>query len=587
MEKFTALYCRVSTERQKETGTSLDGQEEMNRKKARDLGVPDNLIKVYKDAASGEDIDRPDMNRLRDDVSKGIIERVIIVHPDRLSRDLVDRLIVCSEFEKYNAMLLFVDSEYKNTPEGQLFFNMQSSIAQYELSLIRKRTKRGSLKSSNNGKIMGLKVAPYGYDYVKGEGKLVINEKEAEFVRKIFHWYVYDKITMREIGNRLCAQGAIPKTKNTPEWSHSSIQRMLKNETYIGKFYYNRRKVSKVKGEKNKNGNPKKGYEYRDKEEWIEIEVPAIIDAGVYSLAEDQRNKNTRHSGNIKHDYLLRRKMRCSECGNKYASNFTTSYSKQKDENGKPKHMYPSRSYRCTGSTHRKYGENVKKCSAKVIPADYFEERVWKQIVLAVLNNEDEIIENAQSQTAKPNQEIEETYNLLQFKLAKFEEEKKRIVQLFKKAYIDEEEMDRDMKQINSGIKELKSEMGNYEKQMADHKKLNVNVQILRETIRTVKKLIGNDKEVPFKTKRQVLDYLIDEIILTWQDGELKVNCIGLIDSIIVRNSSQFDEQFVTTTPKPCEHEPLVFSLFVETLFEVGKGKEDRFKVIEQEIKIG
>lgn len=58
--------------------------------------------------------------------------------PDRLTRDLTDKLIICRELEKNDVELIFVDTEYLTTPEGQLFFNMMSSIAQYELQLIKK-----------------------------------------------------------------------------------------------------------------------------------------------------------------------------------------------------------------------------------------------------------------------------------------------------------------------------------------------------------------------------------------------------------------------------------------------------------------
>ncbi|GFZ83030.1 hypothetical protein GCM10008018_31220 [Paenibacillus marchantiophytorum] len=48
--------------------------------------------------------------------------------------------------------MLFVDTEYSSTPEGQLFFNLMSVIAQYELALIKKRTVRGRLKAVERDK---------------------------------------------------------------------------------------------------------------------------------------------------------------------------------------------------------------------------------------------------------------------------------------------------------------------------------------------------------------------------------------------------------------------------------------------------
>lgn len=102
---------------------------------------------------------------------------------------------------------------------------------------------------------MPMRVPPYGYDYV--DRQLVINKEEAKFVRKIFQWYVYDKLTIREIGELLSASGAKTKRTKSHLWNASTIGKILKNETYVGKFYYNRRDVKKIKGEKTKSGKPK------------------------------------------------------------------------------------------------------------------------------------------------------------------------------------------------------------------------------------------------------------------------------------------------------------------------------------------
>ena len=72
--------------------------------------------------------------------------------------------------------MLFVDTEYSSTPEGQLFFNLMSVIAQYELALIKKRTVRGRLKAvERDKKIMPMRVPPFGYNFENQN--LVINEK--------------------------------------------------------------------------------------------------------------------------------------------------------------------------------------------------------------------------------------------------------------------------------------------------------------------------------------------------------------------------------------------------------------------------
>lgn len=134
-------------------GHSLEHQVELCTNKANELGIHPDSIKVFREEGfSGEDVDRPAMNELREEISARLINRVIITHPDRLSRDLTDKLFLCREFESRDVHLIFVDTEYQSTPEGQLFFNLMSVIAQYELSLIKKRTVRGRLKAVEKDK---------------------------------------------------------------------------------------------------------------------------------------------------------------------------------------------------------------------------------------------------------------------------------------------------------------------------------------------------------------------------------------------------------------------------------------------------
>lgn len=78
------------------------------------------------------------MEKLRQDVAAGLITHVIVTHPDRLSRDMTDKLVVCREFEKKQCRTYFTDTEFSKTPEGILFFNIISAIAVYELALIKK-----------------------------------------------------------------------------------------------------------------------------------------------------------------------------------------------------------------------------------------------------------------------------------------------------------------------------------------------------------------------------------------------------------------------------------------------------------------
>lgn len=175
-----AIYVRVSTEEQAQKGYSIESQIALCKEKAK----TDEVLEYIDDGFSGEFLDRPALSRLREDLKAGLIDEVICYDPDRLSRKLMNQLIISEEIEKH-AKLTFVNHDYQKTPEGMLFYQMRGAIAEYEKAKINERMSSGRRRKALQGKVVRNPFM-YGYDYNKEEGKLEINEKEAEIVRLIF-----------------------------------------------------------------------------------------------------------------------------------------------------------------------------------------------------------------------------------------------------------------------------------------------------------------------------------------------------------------------------------------------------------------
>src|ERR1700680_1443294 len=77
-----AIYARVSTEEQRE-GQNIDSQIAELERFSRDKGWP--IVGLYKDEGwSGGAMERPELDRLRDDAQKGLFEAVLINDVDRL-----------------------------------------------------------------------------------------------------------------------------------------------------------------------------------------------------------------------------------------------------------------------------------------------------------------------------------------------------------------------------------------------------------------------------------------------------------------------------------------------------------------------
>src|SRR5882672_9755063 len=92
-----ALYARVSTEEQRE-GQTIDSQISELERFARERAWP--ITGVYKDAGwSGGVMARPELDRLRDDASKGIFQAVLVNDVDRLARDVTHLGVIKRDLE--------------------------------------------------------------------------------------------------------------------------------------------------------------------------------------------------------------------------------------------------------------------------------------------------------------------------------------------------------------------------------------------------------------------------------------------------------------------------------------------------------
>ncbi|CAN7345483.1 recombinase family protein [Paenibacillus sp. LjRoot153] len=522
-----AIYPRVSTGSQAVDGTSLDAQTELCLKRISDLGHSINDVIVYREeGASGEDIERPQLNRLRQDIAAGLITHVFVTHPDRLSRDLTDKLFICREFESKGVALIFVDTEYSSTPEGQLFFNLMSVIAQYELALIKKRTVRGRLKAvERDKKIMPMRVAPFGYNFENQT--LVINDKEAEVVRNIYQWYIFDHLTLREIGGKLFELGISPKRKESEHWGASSIVRILNSEVYIGKYYYNRRKFKKVKGEKTKGGAPKKTYEFRDKSDWILVEIEPIIDTALFELAREQKIKNSTGSGNTKYEYLLKSLIKCSHCGRTW--NCTTYTGNQLQSRESVRYTC----YRCPNKNPRRYGEGIERCPAQTLRADLLDDYIW-DLIMSVISDPNEYIAQLEVMSDSIISEVRQASELIKNQLNEKGKEIEKIKIMFRRDVIDEEQMAEEIALINVSKLELQQTLDNYLLQLGAFEEGNLNAEkILLATERIQKFIESGGSELSFDDKRKIVEWLIDEVRVHYLGDEVQITTIGHLESLL------------------------------------------------------
>ena len=114
---------------------------------------------------------RPALERLRDVVASGSVDRLYGHSPDRLARKYAYQVLLVDEFRRAGVEVIFLNRALGQSPEDDLLLQVQGMIAEYERAKIIERHRRGKRHAARVGAVNVLSGAPYGYHYVsKYEG---------------------------------------------------------------------------------------------------------------------------------------------------------------------------------------------------------------------------------------------------------------------------------------------------------------------------------------------------------------------------------------------------------------------------------
>ncbi len=230
-----AVYTRKSTDEglDKEFN-SLDAQREsceayVTSQRAEGwVLVPDR----YDDGGiSGGTLERPALQRLLRDIEAGLIDCIIVYKLDRLSRSLMDFSKLVEVFDANQVTFVSVTQSFSTTTSmGRLTLNILLSFAQFERELAGERIRDKVAASKARGMWMG-GPPPLGYE-VK-DRKLVINDSEAAWVRRIFAGFVETRSATKLVP-MLQAEGV--RTKTGRPVDKGAIYKLLNNRLLIGEI---------------------------------------------------------------------------------------------------------------------------------------------------------------------------------------------------------------------------------------------------------------------------------------------------------------------------------------------------------------
>lgn len=190
---------------------------------------------------SGGNLERPALQALMDQISKGRVDIVVVYKVDRLTRSLMDFAKIVETFDKHQVSFVSVTQAFNTTNSmGRLTLNVLLSFAQFEREVTAERIRDKIAASKARGMWMGGHV-PLGYDL--GDRQLLINAQEANQVRHIYQRYL-ELGSLTQLAQDLDQAGIRSKRwtsrngkiRGGLRFNCGALAYILKNRLYLGEI---------------------------------------------------------------------------------------------------------------------------------------------------------------------------------------------------------------------------------------------------------------------------------------------------------------------------------------------------------------
>lgn len=378
-----ALYARVSSSQQAQAQTIQSQVTALRERIAQDDETSSPAQEFIDDGCSGSTLIRPSLERLRDAIARGELDRLYVHSPDRLARKYAYQVLLIDEFQRAGTTVVFLNRELSQSPEDELLLQVQGMIAEYERAKLLERSRRGKRHKAQQGSINVLSGAPYGYRYVTcaeggGEARYEIVEEQAQVIRQIFDWMGRERLSLSDVCRRLMAAGiATPRGK--VRWDRKSVWGMLTNPAYRGQAMFGKTRAIEERPRRYR----RRGCDLhthtasaRDQtpvEEQLSIDVPALVDTALFEAVQAQLEENRlRTRARRKGQNLLQGLLVCGRCGHAYCPR---NYSPGANSKRPKKYFY----HRCIGCEAYRFGGKAI-CDNTAIRTDLLEQTVWQEV---------------------------------------------------------------------------------------------------------------------------------------------------------------------------------------------------------------
>lgn len=359
-----------------EDNNSIELQREITTNYAIENGYK--IVKEYVDNGYSGILDsRPALDRMMVDISRGIINMLIVKDISRLTRNKnktgwYTEIFFPDNDVRFISVTELIDSGDRYEIDDTIM--LRGIANQYYITDISKKIRANKRAMRDSGQYVEAHT-PYGYLLDSNDKhKVVIDKKVEQIIKQIYEMYI-DGTTSGKIAEYLNNKKVINpsrylKMKNaTKKWSPETINDILNNPFYCGNTIENKYITDYLKKTCKKNKN---------KDTWIikENTHDGIISVEQFNRVQEIKSSKKKQSG-TKYEFLLKDLVYCGHCKRKYQYKLFKSADRKR-------YLYDSSSFKCS-----KAYKEIDKCKNKTS----INEKHINQIVIEEVKKRLELLE--------------------------------------------------------------------------------------------------------------------------------------------------------------------------------------------------
>jgi site-specific DNA recombinase len=510
----TAVYVRVSTQRQSHAQT-IEQQLAQLRTALETDGEELRSERIFRDDGySGATLNRPGLDRLRDAVKSAEVDRVLITTPDRLARNYVHQMVLLEELERAGCAVEFLERPMSQDPHDQLVLQIRSAVAEYERTLITERMRRGRQMKLRAGVLLPWTTTPYGYrvdpERPRDPAGVHIDPAEAAIVRELFTRYLEAHETLRGLVKYVLGLG-LPSPRGRARWSAASVRGILTNPAYTGQVYSGRKQMRPARQRRSAThpiGKLAQGWDPIAPEAWqLVATIPAMVSQEHFAQVQAKLALNQQRASrnNKTHAYLLRALVSCGMC---------QACCIARTANG------GLRYYVCRTKVVPRYAQPGQPCRSRHIPAQQLEDLVWHDLC-ALLRHPEQIayaLERAHGGHWLP-QELQARKEVLRKGQVTLETQIDRLTQAYLAEIIPLAEYQQRRRTLEEKIQAVSTQITQLEAQV-DRQAAVAGLLIPIEAF--CQRVQAGLHSATFQQRRQLIELLIDRVVVTGEEVEIR-----------------------------------------------------------------